>query len=168
MGVMQLGNHLAPSFEDPIAMLLACHDKIRRFCAELSLLPSYVAEHGCDEQAHASAKRIRQYFNQAAPLHHLDEEVDLFPAYLPMAHPQDAALIRQLCAAHTDMEQAWQRLNTQLHNLSDSLSAADIQLFCQLYQQHMALEEPLFTRIQAGLQADVLLGLGHNMANRRK
>ena len=168
MGVMQLGNKPAPSFEDPIAMLLACHDKIRRFCAELSLLPAYLAEHGCDDKAHATAKRIRQYFNQAAPLHHLDEEVDLFPSFLPLAQAQDAALIQQLCAAHTDMEQAWQRLDAQLHPLSDSLSANDIHLFCQLYQQHMALEEPLFERIQAGLQADVLNGLGHNMANRRK
>ena len=168
MGVMQLGSIPAPSFEDPIAMLLACHDKIRRFCAELTALPPYIAEHGWDERALTSAQNIRLYFNQAAPLHHLDEEVDVFPAYLPLANAEDAALIRQLCTAHTDMESLWQGLNTQLQALTDPLSIDDIQLFCLLYQQHMGVEEPLFTRIQSALQADVLHGLGHNMANRRK
>ena len=42
MGIIQLGSN-TPSFEDLIAMLLACHDKIRRFCAELSLLPEHLA-----------------------------------------------------------------------------------------------------------------------------
>ena len=56
MGIIQLGSS-SPSFEDPIAMLLACHDKIRRFCTELSLLPEHLSQHGWDDVAVASAKR---------------------------------------------------------------------------------------------------------------
>ena len=167
MGIIQLGSS-SPSFEDPIAMLLACHDKIRRFCTELSLLPEHLSQHGWDDVAVASAKRICQYFNQAAPLHHLDEEADLFPAYLPVASQQDIALIEQLCAHHLDMEQTWQRLNTQLSQHITPVSGNDIQLFTNLYQQHMIVEEPLFVRIQAVLQADALHALGMNMAQRRK
>ena len=167
MGIIQLGSN-TPSFEDPIAMLLACHGKIRRFCAELSLLPEHLASHGWDDIAVSSAKRICQYFNQAAPLHHLDEEADLFPAYSPLAPQQDIALIEQLCAHHLDMEQTWQRLNTQLSQHITPVSSNDIQLFTSLYQQHMSVEEPLFSRIQAVLQADVLHALGMNMAQRRK
>ena len=167
MGIIQLGSS-SPSFEDPIAMLLACHDKIRRFCTELSLLPEHLSQHGWDDVAVASAKRICQYFNQAAPLHHLDEEADLFPAYLPVASQQDIALIEQLCAHHLDMEQTWQRLSTQLSQRITPVSSNDIQLFTSLYHQHMEAEEPLFVRIQAMLQADVLHALGMNMAQRRK
>ena len=167
MGIIQLGNN-TPSFEDPIAMLLACHGKIRRFCAELSLLPEHLALHGWDDVAVSSAQRICQYFNQAAPLHHLDEEADLFPAYRPLAPQQDIALIEQLCAHHLDMEQTWQRLNTQLSQHITPVSSNDIQLFTSLYHQHMEAEEPLFVRIQAMLQADVLHALGMNMAQRRK
>ena len=167
MGIIQLGSS-SPSFEDPIAMLLACHDKIRRFCTELSLLPEHLSQHGWDDVAVSSAKRICQYFNQAAPLHHLDEEADLFPAYRPLAPQQDIALIEQLCAHHLDMEQTWQRLNTQLSQHITPVSSNDIQLFTSLYHQHMEAEEPLFVRIQAMLQADVLHALGMNMAQRRK
>lgn len=167
MGIIQLGSS-SPSFEDPIAMLLACHGKIRLFCAELSLLPEHLALYGWDDVAVSSAKRICQYFNQAAPLHHLDEEADLFPAYRPLAPQQDIALIEQLCAHHLDMEQTWQRLNTQLSQHITPVSSNDIQLFTSLYQQHMSVEEPLFSRIQAVLQADVLHALGMNMAQRRK
>ena len=167
MGIIQLGSN-TPSFEDPIAMLLACHDKIRRFCTELSLLPEHLTQHGWDDVAVSSAQRICQYFNQAAPLHHLDEEADLFPAYRPLAPQQDIALIEQLCAHHLDMEQTWQRLNTQLSQHITPVSSNDIQLFTSLYQQHMEAEEPLFVRIQAVLQADTLHALGMNMAQRRK
>ena len=167
MGIIQLGSS-SPSFEDPIAMLLACHGKIRRFCAELSLLPEHLSLHGWDDVAVSSAKRICQYFNQAAPLHHLDEEADLFPAYRPLAPQQDIALIEQLCAHHLDMEQTWQRLNTQLSQHITPVSGNDIQLFTSLYHQHMEAEEPLFVRIQAVLQADALHALGMNMAQRRK
>ena len=66
------------------------------------------------------------------------------------------------------MEQTWQRLNTQLSQHITPVSSNDIQLFTSLYQQHMAVEEPLFVRIQAVLQADVLHALGMNMAQRRK
>ena len=167
MGIFQLGNN-PPSFEDPIAMLLACHDKIRRFSSELTLLPEHLTQHGWDNLALSSAQRICHYFNQAAPLHHLDEEVDLFPAYLPHANADDVCLIEQLSAAHTEMEQTWQRLHLQLNAQASVLSVDDVRLFCGLYQQHMAVEEPLFARIQSALQADVLHGLGQNMANRRK
>ena len=168
MGIIQLGNSNTPSFEDPIAMLLACHDKIRRFCSEMALLPQHVAQHGWDELALTSAQRICQYFNQAAPLHHLDEETDLFPAYLPLAHADDLQLMQQLSDAHNVMEQTWQRLNTQLSTHTEPLSIEDIQSLRALYEQHMAVEEPLFLRIQAALQADVLHRLGQNMADRRK
>ena len=168
MGIIQLGNSITPSFEDPIAMLLACHDKIRRFCNEMALLPQHVAQHGWDELALTSAQRICQYFNQAAPLHHLDEEADLFPAYLALANADDLQLMQQLSDAHKVMEQTWQRLNTQLSTHTEPLSIEDIQSLHALYEQHMAIEEPLFLRIQAALQADVLHRLGQNMAGRRK
>ena len=34
---------------------------------------------GADAEAAESATSIRRYFNEAAPRHHEDEEIDLFP-----------------------------------------------------------------------------------------
>ena len=42
-------------------------------------LPAWVAEHGVDADAVAGARRVARYFDSAAPLHHADEELDLFP-----------------------------------------------------------------------------------------
>ena len=92
----------------------------------------------------------------------------MFPAYLPLAHASDLQLMQQLSDAHNMMEQIWQRLNTQLSTHNEPLSIEDIQSLHELYEQHMSVEEPLFGRIQAALQADVLHRLGQNMANRRK
>ena len=31
------------TFAEPIEMLYACHDKVRRFCGQTRLLPGYIA-----------------------------------------------------------------------------------------------------------------------------
>lgn len=41
----------------------------------------------CDVQAQAAAAQILRYFNVAAPLHHQDEDEDLFPALLALHQP---------------------------------------------------------------------------------
>ncbi|WP_230370020.1 hypothetical protein [Paludibacterium denitrificans] len=60
-----LGNTAAVSFEQPLEMLLACHDKIRRFCDQLDKLPGYVAQHGVDEAAKNTIDGAIRYFDVA-------------------------------------------------------------------------------------------------------
>ena len=72
-------------FDQPIEMWLACHQRVRRFAALLQRLRVHLLSAGADEEAQMSAASIRRYFNEAAPRHHEDEEVDMlrFGASLP-------------------------------------------------------------------------------------
>jgi|GEM_PF-2722120 len=69
----------APAFDDPLGMLLACHRRIERQLATLARLQRHLPEHGCDVDARAAARGILRYFDTAAPSHHADEEVSVFP-----------------------------------------------------------------------------------------
>ena len=85
------------TFAEPIEMLYACHDKVRRFCGQTRLLPGYIAEHGRNDIVLQTIRQISQYFNVAAPLHHQDEENDFFPLllqYAPEAKADIDALLR--------------------------------------------------------------------------
>ena len=41
----------APDFDDPIGLLLACHNKILSHCETLEQLPAHLVSHGPDEEA---------------------------------------------------------------------------------------------------------------------
>ncbi|UGA39749.1 hemerythrin domain-containing protein [Chromobacterium haemolyticum] len=82
-----LSSAAAPSFEQPLEMLQACHDKIRRFCDQLDQLPSYIEQHGVDEAARNTIDGLVRYFDLAGPAHHSDEEDELFPLILERVCP---------------------------------------------------------------------------------
>ena len=69
----------APGFDRPIAVLKHCHDRIRKQLATLEKLLAHLPRHGADEQARQAAAAVMKYFDQAAPLHHADEEQNLLP-----------------------------------------------------------------------------------------
>ena len=68
-----------PGFDQPIAVLKHCHDKIRKQLATLHNLLGHLGQHGNTPEAQQAAKAVLQYFNKAAHLHHDDEEQDLMP-----------------------------------------------------------------------------------------
>ena len=70
----------SPSWDDPLEMLQACHERIEAQLALLARLRTHLAEHGVDQAAQEAIAGIQRYFTLAAPLHHQDEEEDLFPA----------------------------------------------------------------------------------------
>ena len=138
----------APGFDQPIAVLKHCHDKIRRQLATLLKLAANLAEHGGTIEAAQAAQAVLKYFNKAAPLHHDDEEHDLLPMLQATARGEDAALLRalvpELLAEHKQMEQAWGDLQRQLDaivNGAVALSAEAVRDFEAAYQAHMTKEE---------------------------
>ncbi|RYF75253.1 MAG: hemerythrin domain-containing protein, partial [Comamonadaceae bacterium] len=66
-------------FEQPFAMLEACHERVQRTLALLGRLRGHVQAHGADEPARQAARDVLRYFDIAAPLHHEDEELHVFP-----------------------------------------------------------------------------------------
>lgn len=89
----------APSvgFEQPFAMLEACHERVQRTLALLQRLRAHVLEHGADVPAQQAARDVLRYFDIAAPLHHEDEELHVFPLLLAQGSPDVAALAAAPC-----------------------------------------------------------------------
>ncbi|WP_317203953.1 pyridoxamine 5'-phosphate oxidase [Janthinobacterium sp.] len=165
-----------PGFDQPIAVLKHCHDKIRKQITTMQNLLSHLAQYGANFDAQQGAKAVLQYFNKAAHLHHEDEEVDLMPMLQASADGADAALLRalvpEILADHQRMDQAWAALKLQLEAIAEgranTLSATDVEAFCAAYQAHMAKEEtqlaPMAKRIFSAAQ---MAQLGAAMQKRR-
>lgn len=167
---MLFNNQAAPTWDEPIDMLFACHGKVQKFCAQLLLLPDYVAEHGVNDTVRQAVAQIQIYFNQAAPLHHEDEELDFFPALLRHA-PQAQADIEILQNQHHGLHDNWAQVCSQLNALlSGSLKQLDdalLQRFTQAYAVHIAIEEPLFELGRQHIPESERHAMGQIMAARR-
>jgi pyridoxamine 5'-phosphate oxidase len=139
----------APDFDQPIAVLKHCHDRIRKQIATLQKLGPHLLQHGADQPAQQAAQAVLRYFRQAAPLHHQDEEENLLPMLQATARNDDAAKLMQLLPEilqeHQQMELLWQRLEAQLAAIdagqAATLSNADVTQFCDMYTDHMGKEE---------------------------
>ena len=166
----------APGFDQPLAVLKHCHDRIRKQLNTLDKLLQHLPEHGCDEQAIQAAKAVLRYFNEAAPLHHEDEEVDLLPTLQATAIGEDATLVQEylplILEQHHQMDAQWAVLEQQLLAIakaeSTHLSETDITQFKEIYAGHMQIEEtkiaPMAMRI---FSADQMSKLGAAMQQRR-
>ncbi|MGX9221383.1 pyridoxamine 5'-phosphate oxidase [Massilia varians] len=139
----------APDFDQPIAVLKHCHDRIRKQLATLDKLLAHLPEFGADEQARQAAAAVLKYFEKAAHLHHDDEEQDLIPMLRAVAQGEDAATLQALAPVilqdHKDMDALWQDLHEQLTAIDEGqstvLSASAVQRFSQRYLSHMEREE---------------------------
>lgn len=135
---------VAPSIDDPIELLMACHEKVRRFAGLTVRLRDHVASKGADGQAQEAARSILRYFNIAAPLHHDDEEVDLFPALRQLNDPQLNQCMTQLEAEHAELAGLWRSLGPWLEALSsgaDHPAPSSVNDFAQRYPAHAQREE---------------------------
>ena len=102
-----------PVIDDPMDLLLACHGKVRHFCQLLERLSRHVLQHGSDDQARDAAIAIGRYFTIAAPLHHEDEDLDLYPALAQM----DASLAdvaQALSQEHAALNAQWAQVSAWL------------------------------------------------------
>ncbi|OWY38252.1 cation-binding protein [Xenophilus sp. AP218F] len=167
-----LGGDAAPSFEQPLEMLQACHDKIRRFCDQLDKLPPYIAEHGVNEAAKNAINDVVRYFDVAGPAHHSDEEEELFPLILERV-PTAASRLEQLSAEHGYLHSCWNAIRDDLIALRDgkigAISKNELQEFARQYREHAAAEEVwLFPTAGSTLSADEMRAAGARMAARRQ
>jgi hemerythrin-like domain-containing protein len=161
---------IAPSIDHPIELLLACHDKVRRF-AELALkLAAHIEQDGPDEQAADAARTILRYFDLAAPLHHEDEDVDLFPALKALGHAELTHQIDTLSAEHDELGQQWQALRPWLIAITEGqLITLDVpvRVFAHRYQHHAQQEEALLYPWATQLNAAQIAHISQAMVARR-
>jgi len=166
----------APDFDQPIAVLKHCHNRIRKQLATLDKLLAHLPEFGADEQARQAAQAVLKYFEKAAHLHHEDEEQDLIPMLRAVAQGDDAATLQALAPVilqdHKDMDALWQDLHEQLTGIAEGrsavLSASAVQRFCQRYAAHMEREESTMAPMALRLfSPEQMTQLGQAMQRRR-
>lgn len=165
------------NFEQPFEMLHACHDRVRRSLSLLEKLVAYLDTHGPDEKSRSAAADVLRYFDLAAPLHHQDEEINVFPVLLAR---KDAALheiVNSLQRDHLRMNSLWSALREPLARWSrpDSDERADeatrnnVILFSKVYASHLQTEEGIvFPAARACMNLDAQHLAGQHMQARRQ
>ncbi len=173
MGTDLVFDHTAPSFDDPLGMLEACHGRIERALLTLDRLQRHLPEHGADVDARAAARGILRYFDTAAPNHHADEETSLFPRLLQARPDRAGRLVADLAREHEALAAKWRRLRPLLAGIvagaRANLSARDVIAIRNAYAAHIAREEgELLPLAAATFDAATLAAIGSEMAARRR
>jgi hemerythrin-like domain-containing protein len=169
------GRKESPTFEQPFEMMEACHERVHRMLALLGRLREHLATHGADEQARQAARDVMRYFDQAAPQHHRDEELHVFPPLLAQGEPDIVAVVRQLQHDHELMDTRWGAARDVLQQLAegrleqlDDRQAAAIDGFAGLYAGHIEAEESVaYPASRAVLGEEAQREMGREMAARR-
>lgn len=166
----------APGFDQPIAVLKHCHDRIRRQISTLQRLVPHLQKHGANLEAQQAARAVLRYFMQAAPNHHADEEIDLLPLLQSAATGDDASALEQLLPTildeHQRMAALWCELEPVLAEIAGGTAAVlppvALNQFADMYLAHMVKEEsvlaPMAKRI---LDPAQMTRLGNAMRERR-
>jgi hemerythrin-like domain-containing protein len=166
----------APGFDQPVAVLRHCHDRIRKQLRTLDKLVEHLSSNGQNVDVQQAAAAVLRYFEKSAPQHHADEEEDLLPMLEATATGDDAVLLQaltpQIESEHEEMDGAWSRLAPRLRELAageaSALPADEVGAFTTMYRAHMELEEsrvaPMALRL---FPAEQMARLGDAMRARR-
>ena len=162
-------------FEQPFEMLQSCHERVQRMLSLLQRLQDYLHDKPCDDMARQAARDVLRYFDIAAPLHHEDEELHVFPPLLAQGSPVVVALVQQLQADHAAMAADWAQARVPLQALAEgrlmAFSAAHEALlarFAARYGAHIRHEEDsAYPAAQALLPEATQQAMGVEMARRR-
>jgi hemerythrin-like domain-containing protein len=165
----------APGFEQPFEMLAACHERVARMLALLARLREHLPGHGADASARDAARDVMRYFDVAAPHHHQDEELHVFPRLLAAGDAATVALVQRLQQDHVQMEARWQAARQvlaaiiagELSSLAPQHDAA-LDAFAGLYAGHIEAEEGIaYPAAAALIDAPTLQAMGEEMMRRR-
>ncbi len=152
--------------DDPEAMLLDCHARIRSF-SELSVrLASPDA--AADAEVADAAARVHRYYTVALPLHQADEEQSMAPR-LPRTQAIDSML-----AQHVALDRAMEPLLAQWERVMrdpgrrSELSLEGARGLDALWVEHLALEEGQIFPALRTLPKDIRSAITQEMRARRR
>jgi hemerythrin-like domain-containing protein len=165
----------AAGFEQPFEMLEACHERVHRMLKLLGRLREHLRRQGADTQAQQAARDVMRYFDQAAPQHHQDEELHVFPPLLAQGEPEIVAVVARLQQDHVLMESRWITARQVLAGIAEgrtgSLSAdedAALDAFAGLYDEHIRAEEEIaYPAAQVLIDGQTRIAMGEEMMRRR-
>lgn len=163
----------AAGFEEPFGMLEACHERVHRMLALLQRLRAHARQHGADAQAQQAARDVMRYFDQAAPQHHRDEELHVFPPLLARGEPATVAVVQRLRQDHALMEERWAVAREVLVRVSQggapgARDEAALDAFAGLYDAHIRAEEEIaYPQAREVLDENALTAMSEDMMRRR-
>jgi hemerythrin-like domain-containing protein len=167
----------APTFDEPLELLAACHARIETQLAMLEHLATHIERHGCDIEAREAARFVMRYFDTAGAQHHRDEDGDLFPLLrrkaAELGRAEISAVINELQSDHATMELQWSRLRERLDAIARGaavlLAQSETGPFTWLHRRHMEKEAvAVLPFAKEALNAAERAALGRRMAERRK
>ena len=142
----------APQGEDPFALLMACHQRIRAHCALLRQLALHPGP--TEAQIEDAAQRALRYFEVALPLHAGDEDALLAPRVA--ADPALRAGFEALAEEHRAIERARPGVLALLRPMTRR-PAARAELLEGLRSEGLAFVELLLAHIE-GEERDLFPG----------
>lgn len=169
----------AVGLEAPFEMLSACHERVERSLALLTRLQQHLHDKGWDDQGAQAARDVMRYFDLAAPLHHQDEELHVFPPLLAAGDAAVCAVVRRLQQDHVAMEANWQRARAVLQRVAEpktdgwapltAAELADLSAFAEPYARHIEDEEQLvYPAARAELGESSIEAMSVDMTLRRR
>lgn len=177
---VSLPGHSAPAagFEEPFEMLATCHDRVERMLALQKKLQQHLLDKGCDEPARQAARDVMRYFDLAAPLHHQDEELHVFPPLLAGPDAVLRELVQRLMQDHRQMEAGWVAARRTLQAIADRPDAGGLRLtpdqtaaldqFAALYRQHLDDENNIaYPAARQALLPGAVAAMSEDMMQRR-
>ena len=168
-----------PTFDEPLEILEACHEKIEAQLCTLEKLVAHVAARGADEAASEAARQVMRYFDTAGEAHNRDEDEDLFPL-LRLALARDersevGATLYELEREHQNMDRLYGELRARLDALAKrgsdphALDAELVARFAWIYRRHIRLESSVvLPYAREVLDAGQRALIGERMTARRR
>lgn len=168
----------AVGLDQPFDMLSACHERVERSLALLNRLRQHLQDKGWDEQGAQAARDVLRYFDLAAPLHHQDEELHVFPPLLATGDEVVCSVVRRLQQDHRAMEVQWQQARAVLQRVAEPAPGDWIALtpgeqaalgaFAEPYARHIEAEEQLvYPAARPLVRGEALQAMSADMRVRR-
>lgn len=171
----------ADGFAQPLMLWAACHQRGQRVALLLQRLVGHLAQHGPSDATRVTSAEIIRYLTEAAPRHHADEDIDLFPRLrrrldahvgpLPDAD-QTAQALDRLADDHPLLEDLWDRLRAVLRH-ADRARPTDDDMACaeqfvgSFIHHHQAEDLTVGRAANELLLPEDLAAIGAAMAARR-
>ena len=136
--------------DEPFEMLIACHERVQRMLDLLDRARTQALTKGCDANLNSAFTDVMRYFDLAAPQHHLDEELHVFPIVLAKGNQSQKEIVRVLIQDHETMAHLWQNVRSILSKVIQTprdfpvFSQQDNDLmddFRNAYARHISNEE---------------------------
>ena len=130
-----------------------------------------LAQQGLDEAAAAEALRLAEWYENAMPLHHRDEERTLFPRIINRSFLIDG-MIERLAVDHDEIDALWGELPPLLRYPEQIANPKRLSQvahpFEKLLREHIVREnEDFFPKLESLLTSDRRRDIGLNMARLR-